>query len=540
MRVAWITLTLLVANLLPGAGFIPYALAETAAPSAEIRGVRLWRSPESTRLVFDLSSPAEHRLFQLRGPERIVIDIERATLRQGLEQLPLEKSPIERIRYGTQPDGGVRVVFDLRAPVTPRSFVLPKHADKPDRLVIDLDDLNSDPVPTAAQDASAASATNSPVTNSPATSSQAAQPSQVAGARLKEASAQKSKVLSSQPAETANRPQASVQKESPQKESVQPASTRQEAVSEAKPLPEPKPVKSAPVAARKILIAIDAGHGGEDPGAIGPKGLREKDVVLDIAKKLVQRINAVPGFQGRLVRTGDYYISLKGRRDKARAWRADLFVSIHADAFHNAKAQGASVFALSRHGATSETARFLAQKENDADRIGGVGGVSLSDKDDVLAGVLVDLSMTAALTSSLDVGALVLKEMGGLSRLHKRHVEQAGFMVLKSPDVPSILVETGFISNPHEAQKLASQAYRDQMARAIFKGIHQYFTRHPPPGSQLAAQSPAALRHYVVAQGDTLSGIAKAHGVSAEQLRKANKLRSDTVKIGQRLAIPQS
>ncbi len=242
---------------------------------------------------------------------------------------------------------------------------------------------------------------------------------------------------------------------------------------------------------RDIIIAIDAGHGGEDSGALGPvvgkAKLREKDVVLAISKELAAAINREPGYRAELVRKGDYFIPLRERRNIARDKRADLFVSIHADAFTHPRARGASVFALSNKGATSEMARFLAQKENDSDLIGGVGNVSLDDKDEVLRGVLVDLSMTATLNSSLQVGKEVLRSVDSIASLHKSHVEQAGFAVLKSPDVPSILVETGFISNPEEARQLNTHAYRAKMASSVMSGIKRYFNRYPPAGSYVAA-----------------------------------------------------
>jgi N-acetylmuramoyl-L-alanine amidase len=309
--------------------------------------------------------------------------------------------------------------------------------------------------------------------------------------------------------------------------------------------PEPVPVVPAQeiTGNRSIVIAVDAGHGGEDPGAMGPNRVREKEVTLSIAKELVAAINAQPGFTGKLTRTGDYFIPLKKRRDIARNMKADLFVSIHADAFTRSSARGASVFALSRTGATSETARFLAQRENESDLIGGVGGISLDDKDEVLAGVLVDLSMTATLNSSLQVGSHVLKSMGGIAHLHKRHVEQAGFMVLKSPDVPSILVETGFISNPEESRKLATATYRKQMAHSVFSGIRNYFVQHPPAGTLLAAQLASGqlknmVREHTVASGDTLSAIAIRYGVTVSQLMQHNRMRNATVKVGQTLKIP--
>lgn len=300
---------------------------------------------------------------------------------------------------------------------------------------------------------------------------------------------------------------------------------------------------------RDIIIAIDAGHGGEDPGALGPKfgkqRLQEKDVVLAISKQLQQLINSEKGYRAELVRTGDYYIPLRKRRDIAREKRADLFISIHADAFKSPQANGASVFALSRSGATSETARFLAKKENEADLIGGVGGVSLNDKDELLRGVLVDLSMTATMGSSLQIGDAVLKSMDSVARLHKKQVEQAGFVVLKSPDVPSLLIETGFISNPDEAKKLNSQFYRQSLSRAIFKGIKQHFNALPPAGTYLAwkksgGQSGLSQQEHVISKGDTLSTIARRYDVSVRELQTANKLKNTTIRVGQRLVIPTS
>jgi N-acetylmuramoyl-L-alanine amidase len=286
---------------------------------------------------------------------------------------------------------------------------------------------------------------------------------------------------------------------------------------------------------RDIIVAIDAGHGGEDPGASGPNRLREKDVVLAIAKELHALIAADKGFDPEMIRTGDYYISLKGRRDLARKKQADLFVSIHADAFKRKEAHGASVYALSTRSATSTTASYLAQRENAADL---VGGVSLDDKDDVLAGVLADLSMTSTLDTSLKLGAGVLRKMDNIAVLHKSRVEQAGFAVLKSPDIPSILVETGFISNPEESRKLASRSYQKQMARAIHAGIKSWFVEHPPSGTLIAWNKQQGLQQYTIARGDTLSGIAQRFSVSVSDIQSHNGLSSTRIKVGQKLNIP--
>ncbi|UTW11772.1 N-acetylmuramoyl-L-alanine amidase [Marinobacterium rhizophilum] len=306
----------------------------------------------------------------------------------------------------------------------------------------------------------------------------------------------------------------------------------------------------APVAAgtpgplRDVVVAIDAGHGGEDPGALGPGGLREKDVVIAIAREVYRRLDATPGYKPVMVRTSDYYVSLRGRTKLARDHNADLFVSIHADAFKDSRANGASVWVISDRGATGEVGRWLAQKENSVDAIGGV--VSLDDKDEVLAGVLLDMSMTFSMEGSRQVADRVHKNIGKFARMHKPYVEQAGFVVLKSPGIPSILVETGFISNPDEARKLKSRKYQNQMAEAIAEGVKDYFWHRPPAmthlahrknGGQLAALSD---RTHKVSRGDTLSVIAVRNGVSLSALRAANGLSSDKIRIGQVLKIPSS
>ena len=432
-------------------------LLASTARAATVEGVRLWRAPDHTRLVFDLSGPVEHRIFQLSNPSRLVLDLASANLSADLAQLPLKDTPVDRVRSAVRNGSDLRVVLDLNAAVKPKSFLLGSHGEKNDRLVVDLFD--------------------------------------------------KQKVVE-------------------------------------------KTVQTAVAGRRDIVIAIDAGHGGEDPGALGPRfgkrRLREKDVVLAISRELANLINREPGYRAELIRDGDYYIPLRKRRDLARSKRADLFVSVHADAFKDSRAKGASVFALSRRGATSETARFLARRENEADLIGGVGSVNLDDKDEVLRGVLVDLSMTATLSSSLEVGSKVLGSMDRVARLHKKQVEQAGFAVLKSPDVPSILVETGFISNPDEAKKLNSKYYRKNMANAIFKGIRAHFNAVPPPGTYVAylknGGKPKADRgqQHVIARGDTLSEIARRYDVSVKALLRENNLSGTTIKVGQTLRIPAS
>ena len=294
---------------------------------------------------------------------------------------------------------------------------------------------------------------------------------------------------------------------------------------------------------RDIVVAIDAGHGGEDPGAIGKGNLYEKDVVLAISKRLARYFQNEPGFKALLVREGDYYVGLRKRTQIARDSLVDVFLSIHADAFKTPDASGASVYAISQRGATSEAARWLAEKENRADLIGGVGGVSLDDKDDLLAGVLLDLSMTASLSASLEMGELVLKHIKPVNRLHKKQVEQAAFAVLKSPDIPSLLIETGYISNPKDAARLKTGNHQEKMARAIFRGVRDYLTSNPPTGSYLAwkkqGDSPDRST-YKIESGDTLSAIAVKYHVSADALKKLNGLRGDSIRTGQVLKIPAS
>ncbi len=292
---------------------------------------------------------------------------------------------------------------------------------------------------------------------------------------------------------------------------------------------------------RDVVIAIDPGHGGDDPGAIGPGKLYEKDVVLAISQRLHNLFIKEPGFNSRLVREGDYYVALRKRTAIARQSQADVFLSIHADAFKTPKVSGASVYAISQKGATSETARWLAEKENRADLIGGVGGVSLDDKDDLLAGVLLDLSMTASLAASLEMGKHVLGPLGKVNKLHKKNVEQAGFAVLKSPDIPSLLIETGYISNPGEAKKLGTKSHQRKLAKAIFTGVRDYMQINPPTGSYLAWVKQGKgdqLVTYTIVRGDTLSEIAHRYRVSFKKLKELNGLSSDTIRIGQKLKIP--
>lgn len=291
---------------------------------------------------------------------------------------------------------------------------------------------------------------------------------------------------------------------------------------------------------RDIVVAIDAGHGGEDPGAIGANGTREKDVVLQISRRIYNVLKAEKGVKPVLIRTGDYFITLATRRDNARRkYNADLFVSVHADAFHNHRARGASVFALSRSGATSTLARVLAEQENQSDAI---GGVQIDNSDEMVTSVIYDLAMEGSMEHSIKVGSMVLREMGGVTHLHKKHLEQAGFAVLKSPDIPSILVETGFISNPTEERNLSSKNHQVKLSRAISRGIITYFDQHPPPGTYFAARKlQQDSQQHRIARGETLSEIAHRYRVDLVSLMQYNQLNNtDVIREGQVLRIPNS
>jgi N-acetylmuramoyl-L-alanine amidase len=475
------------ARTLSAALLLAVLTADVFAATSDVRGVRLWRAPDNTRLVFDLSGPVQHSVFTLSAPDRLVIDISGAQLATKLEQLSLSNTPITSIR-SAQRASDLRLVIDLSTAVAPKSFSLAPNQQYGNRLVIDLYDQD----------------------------------------------------------ETAG-----VSADKPSDKPVSPVTGPTPVVAVSKPVPAPIPTETAPAnfppmpsGKRAIVIAIDAGHGGEDPGALSPvKGQFEKHVTLSIAKELQRQINAERGYRAELVRSGDYFIPLRKRTEIARKKGADLFVSIHADAAQNTSAFGASVFALSDRGATSETARWLADSENQSDLIGGAGNVSLDDKDKMLAGVLLDLSMTSSLSSSLNVGQKVLQNVGRVTPLHKRRVEQAGFMVLKSPDIPSILVETGFISNQNEAKKLSSAGHQQALARSIQTGVRQFFQQNPPPGTYIAwlrdsGKIAPGPREHRVTSGESLALIAQRYQVGLAALRSANNLKGDSIKIGQNLSIP--
>ncbi len=289
------------------------------------------------------------------------------------------------------------------------------------------------------------------------------------------------------------------------------------------------PSNRAPARMRDIIVAIDPGHGGEDPGAIGRRRTKEKDVVLSIARRLKARIDREPGMRAVLTRDGDYFVNLRRRMEIARRHGADLFISLHADAFSDPRVHGSSVYILSRNGASSEAARWLAEQENASDLI---GGVSLDDKDELLASVLLDLSQTATISASTEVARSVLQELRSVGKTHKRNVERAGFMVLKSPDMPSILVEADFISNPKVERRLKSPRHQTALADAVVRGVREFFKRNAPPNTLFAK------REHIITRGDTLSAIAVRYGTSVAALRNANKINGSEIREGEVLTIP--
>jgi len=414
-------------------------LTEVAHASA-IVAVRVWPAQDYSRVTIETDRALEASSFLVDNPDRLVVDIQGLALDGTLKDLVSKVQPndpyIAQVRVGQNRPGVVRLVFDLKTRVNPQVFNVAPVGNYKYRLVLDL---------------------------------YPAQPTDPLMAMLDEpGTQQKGEAAPAHPESEANGAAAS----QPQGDSHAPP---QKAERSADHADEMKPAQAG--VARLITVALDPGHGGEDPGATGAAGTHEKDVALAIAERVRARIDAEPNMRAMLTRDDDYFVPLNVRVQKARRVQADLFVSIHADAFVTPDARGSSVFALSESGASSSAARWLAQNENDADLI---GGVNIHTRDVQLARVLLDLSTTAQISDSLKLGNAVLHELGGVNRLHKDSVEQAGFAVLKAPDIPSILVETAFISNPDEERRLNDDSYKDHLADAIVKGIKRYFAKNPP------------------------------------------------------------
>ncbi len=421
------------------------AAAFSLLHASEVENVRVWASPDKTRVVLDLDEPVDYRLFTLDGPDRVVVDIDSASMELNPRLNPEQSGVVVNVRHGIREGTDLRVVLDLSSSARAKSFLLPPTAQYGHRLVLDLFPENAES-----------------------------------------------------------------------------ATERVRAVARA--LPEED---------RDMIVAIDAGHGGEDPGAIGPGGTYEKNIVMAIARELASQIEDAPGMQPVMIRTGDYYVPLTERFERARDARADLFLSIHADAFRDRRVRGSSVFVLSRRGASSQAARLLAESENAADLI---GGVELEQPDDMLRSVLLDLSQNASMEYSQKAAQSIFDSLNTFERSHRRQVESANFVVLRSHDVPSVLVEVGFISNPDEEKNLGSRRHRQKIATAITAGVNDYFNQNAPQGTWFAANRTPS-RH-IVRRGDTLGTIAQRYSVSVNRLRTANSIDNDVIYPGAVLIIP--
>ncbi len=427
-----------------------------------------------TQITFDLSHPVTPQIFSLNNPIRLVIDLPNTKQSIALNAAADKNSPLIKIRQAGRPNKALRVVFDLANQVKYHSKATSENNHH--QIILTLSPL-----------------VEKPITNAP------------------------------DPIKTPTKPTppAATQPPTPKEETTPPAADN---------TPPPQAISThKPTEQRDIIVAIDAGHGGRDHGAKGRNGTKEKVITLEIARRLAKLIDAEQGMRAYLTRDNDTFISLRSRIKRARKQKADMFISIHADAFQDQRARGSSVFVLSERGASSEAAKLIADKENAADL---VGGVSLDDKDDLLASVLVDLSQNASLEASYEVASTILSGLKRIGRVHKKKVESAGFVVLKSPDIPSVLVETAFITNPDEERKLRSASHQNKLARAILTGIRSYFRSNPLPFSAPIPQQ------YVVKSGDSLSRIAQRYKVSMAALKKANNLRSSKILIGQKLQIP--
>ena len=442
--------------------FVP--LIPTAAFAATLVAVRVWPAPEYTRVTLELDTELKTDYFVLPNPHRLVLDIEgvdmNATLRELVSKVRPDDPYISALRVGQNRPGVVRLVMDLKQETLPQVFTLKPVGEYKHRLVLDLypkierdpllalaDKENDDPMARILKnigkdpDGDGMKVPGSDGIQAPGTGSSPNGAGPMASA---------------------------------------PPATSDNAIVATPPTPPSKTARGTPYTpsvSRMITVALDPGHGGEDPGASGAGDTHEKDVVLKIARMLKAKIDQQPNMRAMLTRDGDFFVPLHVRVEKARRVQADLFVSVHADAWIKPDARGSSVFALSEGGASSSAARWLAAKENSADLI---GGINIGSQDKQIARVLLDLSTTAQINDSLKLGRAVLDELSSINKLHKAKVEQAGFAVLKAPDIPSILIETAFISNPEEEKRLKDSSYQDTMATAIMQGIQRYFAKNPP------------------------------------------------------------
>ncbi|PSJ43994.1 N-acetylmuramoyl-L-alanine amidase [Zobellella endophytica] len=428
-------------------------LFSVSAWSNQLESIRVWPSPDNTRIVLDMGSAPAYDYFLLNDPHRLVVDLNQTQNRVSFAAIGNNSELITKIRDSKPPAAGsFRLVFELKAAVKPVVFPLAPAGDYGHRLVIDL------------------------------------------------------------PYEDQSRaPQQVVR-------------------------------QATPVGQKEIVVAIDPGHGGEDPGAIGPKKNREKHITLAISRRLAELINKEPGMRAVLTRTGDYFVNLNQRSEIARKAKADLLLSIHADSVANSGPRGASVWVLSSNRANREMAGWLEKQERQSELLGGVGEViSQADGNPYLTRTFLDLSMDRSRADSYAISEHILSAMGKVVRLHKSKPEHASLAVLKSPDIPSLLIEAGFISNPQEEQLLLTAAHQQKVAQAVFGGVKSYYRQNPPSGTMVASQSVSqAARQHTVRTGESLSLIAQRYGVSVSRLKGHNQLQSDVVKVGQILDIPSS
>jgi len=524
--------------------------------AADITALRSWRAPDNTRIVLDLTGPVKYRLSADSTPARLIVEIDDVQL-QGPLGLSTISGPLKSLHF--EKNGpGQRLIIDTTLELMPKIFQLPPNEKYGQRLVLDLYDkpvAGAPSIPTAVPEKAQAETAKLPV--------------------LKPAMPELSPGKAEDAAAAAKALSGEAEKPAPL-----PVAKPAEKMLAEKMLAEPAREKFDGKRYRNIVVAIDAGHGGEDPGASGQRGTHEKNITLAIARELEAQLQSEPGITAVLTRSGDYFIPLQDRRRIARyQHKADIFVSIHADAAENRSAKGASVFALSLKGAgtaTSRFARMLAERENRSDLI---GGAALENSDDVLRNVLADMVVAGSLEHSLRMGRNIIGNLDAVGSLHSRNVEQAGFAVLKEPGMVSVLVETGFISNPDEEDRLNSKSYQHEIARAVFNGVRRYCVQYPAPGTYfawlsekdrdkpaLAANAAGSRKNteaeksgtsksadtaaiaatdvaerfvrHRVSRGENLTGLAAQYQVSMNTLREVNRLQDDNVKIGQVLKIP--
>lgn len=470
------------------------------ANSFDVEDIRVAKNGQVTRVVFDTSTIPSYKIFTLNNPTRLVIDLSNAKLATKINQSIFSSSFVEKLRHAQRENNKLRIVLDLNQKIVPKSFVLPPNGNAQHRLVIDLKNASKSTQQIAKAPASK-KATQTKTSNKPKTDKVAK-------------------------ASTTKKPS----KPAKQEDIITKVTTPKAQV---KKTPKLTKQNTKPAKKRTLVIAIDPGHGGKDPGAIGYAGTREKDVVLKISHRLKRLINAENGMRAIMTRDSDRFLTLRGRIKKARDQKADVFISIHADAVDDRRVRGSSVYILSKNGASSEAARFLAKTQNESDVI---GGVKLQGKGKDVQKVLVDLSQAATIDASMKLATSVKNELSRLGKTRK-NVEHAGFAVLKSPDIPSILVETAFISNASEEKKLRSATHQQKLAVSVFKGLKSYLKHHAPKDAIIASNT--NKEPHTIKYGETLSEIAVRYSVSVDSIRKTNSLSTDRIRVGQKLIIPE-